>query len=86
MEYEMGGACGPWDGKRMHTELRGENMKKKRIIGKHRNRWIILEWIYLSTRTSSVTQWNRLLLTCSNNFIILVVKKNKTVYIQNTSL
>jgi hypothetical protein len=31
MEYKMGGACGPWGGKRMHTRiwLCGENKKKK---------------------------------------------------------
>jgi hypothetical protein len=59
--------------------------EEKSVLGKHRNRWIS-EWIYLSTRTSSITQWNRLLLTCSNNFIIIVVKKNKTHFKSKTHL
>jgi len=44
------------------------------------DRWVILKRIYLSTLTSSETPWKRLLLPCSNIFIKLVVKKNKTQF------
>lgn len=42
--------------------------------------WIILKCIHLSTRTSSESRWNRLLLLWSNIFIKLLVKKNKTPF------
>jgi hypothetical protein len=85
---------GIWDGRGMWPVRWEEKAytfmwreyEEKRILGKHRNRWIVLEWIYLSTRTSSITRWNRLLLTCRNNFVIMVVKKNKTHFTSKTHL
>jgi hypothetical protein len=81
MENELGEACGPCGGKRLHTRFCWENMKKEwyledtEIYG-----WIRLKCIYLSTHISSETRWNRLLLRWSNFFIKLVVKKNTTQF------